>query len=410
MARRINKLSVKSVASIAKTGWHGDGGGLYLQVSSFGTKSWIFRYTLAGRTRPMGLGPVDTVSLAAARLEAERCRQLLREGVDPIEHRKAARAARLAEAAKRRTFRECAEGYIKAHSAGWRNAKHAQQWENTLKTYAYPVFGDLPIDAVDAGLVVEALEPIWTVKTETASRLRGRIERILDWASTRGYRSGENPARWRGHVQNLLPAPSKVRKVKHHAALPYTEVAGFLADLRGQDGVAALGLEFLILTAARTQEVIGARWDQFDLDAREWAVPAEIMKSGKPHRAPLSAAALAVLESAPKVERSGFVFPGGRAGRGPLSNMAFLELLRRMKRDDITVHGFRSTFKDWAAETTGYPNEVSEMALAHAVGDKVEAAYRRGDLFEKRRRLMDDWAGYCSTVERATAEVVSLRS
>jgi integrase len=377
---------------------HTDGGGLYLQVTNGGARTWIYRFMLNRRAREMGLGPLHTISLAEAREKARECRKLRLEGIDPIEARKAKRGEERLAAATAMTFQECAEAYIAAHKAGWKNPKHAAQWPSTLETYVYPMFGSLPVQAVDVGLVMKALEPIWQEKPETASRVRGRIESILDWAAARGFRKGENPARWRGHLDNLLPARSKVRKVEHHPALPYAEMGEFIAALREQGGVGARALEFLILTAARTGELIGARWDEFDLGANMWTIPTERMKAGKEHRVPLSGRALAIIEEmkAARVNDHPFVFPGGRQGR-PLSNMAMLQLLRRMGRHGLTAHGFRSTFRDWAAEQTHFPTEVAEMALAHTVSDKVEAAYRRGDLVQKRRELMEAWARYCET-------------
>jgi integrase len=312
-----------------------------------------------------------------------------------VEARKAKRAEERLTAATATTFEQCAERYIAAHRSGWRNPKHAAQWPSTLKTYAYPVFGSLPVQAVDTGLVMKVLEPIWHAKPETASRVRGRIEAVLDWATVRGYRKGENPARWRGHLDKLLPARGKVRKVEHHAALPYAEMGDFMAALREQEGIAARALEFLILTAARTSEVIGARWQEFDLEGKLWIVSADRIKGGKEHRVPLSGAALTIIEAMKETRESEFVFPGGKAGK-PLSNMAMLKALERMERTELTAHGFRSSFRDWSAERTNYPREVAEMALAHTVGDKVEAAYRRGDLFRKRRQLMAAWARYCA--------------
>ena len=419
MARSINRLSSRTVTTVSKAGLYADGGGLYLQVTagrskiseeSYETRSWVFRFRRNGKLRDMGLGSLNTLSLADARIEAEQCRKLLLKGFDPIEHRKGERSRAQIESAKAMTFKECAEGYIKAHSAGWRNAKHAGQWESTLTTYVYPVFGRLPVQAVDTGLVTKVLEPIWATKTETAGRVRGRIESILDWAAARKYRDDDNPARWKGHLDKLLPARSKVRTVKHHAALPYDEMGAFMAALRSQAGVSARGLELQILTAARTGEVIGARWSEFDLDKGLWTIPADRTKTAKEHRIPLSAAAKDLLKGLKEgAAPDGFVLPGGRTGR-PLSNTAFLMLLRRMKRDDLTAHGFRSTFRDWAAERTAYPSEVAEMALGHAVADKVEAAYRRGDLFEKRRRMMDDWAEFCAIVAESGADnVIALR-
>ena len=332
-------------------------------------------------------------------------------GVDPIKARKAALAESRLEAARSITFKDAAEAYIKAHEAGWRNAKHANQWRNTLETYAYPGLGSLPVQGVDVALVMRVLEPIWATKTETASRVRGRIESVLDWASARGYRLGENPARWRGHHENLLPRRSRVQRVEHHPALPYGEVGTFMARLRGQEGTAASALAFVILTACRTGEVIGARWGEFNIEEAMWPVPAARVKSGREHRVPLSPAALTIIKTMQKgrtTERAdGFVFPGGKRGR-PLSDTALLALLKRMRRSDLTVHGFRSTFRDWAAERTNYPREVAEMALGHAVSDKVETAYRRGDLFQKRRRLMGEWARFCYGGAKA-GEVVAIR-
>ena len=410
MARSINRLSSRKVMTETKRGLHADGGGLYLQVSQFDTKSWLFRFTLNKKSRQMGLGPIHTVSLAEARQEAEQCRKLLREGVDPIERRRTLRGKAQAEAVKAMTFKECAERYISAHSSAWKNIKHVNQWQSTLKTYVYPIFGDLPVQEVDTGLVMKVLEPIWITKTETAGRVRGRVEAVLDWASARKYRNSENPARWKGHLDKLLPARSKIAKVKHHAALPYDDIGAFMSTLREQEGISARGLELLILTAARTGEVIKARWDEIDFDKAIWTISAERMKVGKEHRVPLSDPALNVLKELKGATLNEFVLPGMRPGTS-LSNMAFLQLLKRMGHPDLTAHGFRSTFRDWAAERTAYPHEVAEMALAHAVANKVEAAYRRGDLFDKRRRIMDDWAEYCANPGAARKEnVVALRS
>ena len=396
MARTIGKLTALAVDRAKRRGYYGDGGGLFLQVSASGAKSWVFRFKKFGRLREMGLGPTHTVSLAEARQNALECRKLRLDGRDPIEIRKTASAQARLDAAKAMTFKECAERYIASHKAGWRNPKHAAQWPSTLGTYVYPIFGSLPVQEVDVALVMKALEPIWTAKLETAGRVRGRIESILDWATARGLREGENPARWRGHLENLLPKKSNVRRVKHHAALSYDEIAAFMVELRRQEGLAARTLEFAILTAARTGEVIGVSWHEINLVERLWTVPAERMKAGKEHRVPLSDAATGILEDLQRARHGDFVFPGGRATR-PISNMAMTMTLRRMGRGDLTVHGFRSSFRDWAAERTGFPAEVAEMALAHAVSDKVEAAYRRGDLFQKRRQLMDAWARYCTT-------------
>jgi integrase len=395
MARTIGKLTALAVERTKRRGYYGDGGGLFLQVSAQGSKSWVFRFKENGRLREMGLGPTHTVTLAEARDKARNCRKLRLERIDPIEARRAEWAKAKLEAAKAMTFRACAERYIAAHKAGWRSPKSLAAWEGTLEAYVYPAFGSLPVQGIDTALVMKAIEPIWAEKPETASRVRGRIEAILDWATARDYRAGENPARWRGHLENLLPTKTRVRRVEHHAALPYQEIAGFMASLRGEESVAARALEFTVLTGARTGEVIGARWNEIDAAQRLWIIPAERMKGGREHRVPLSPAALAIINAMAALRCGDFVFPGGKSNR-PLSNMAFLMLLRRMERSDLTVHGFRSTFRDWAAERTSFPAEVAEMALAHAVGDKVEAAYRRGDLFHKRRQLAEAWAKFCA--------------
>lgn len=391
MSRRApGQLSALKVSRTRDPGLYADGGGLYLQVTNAEARSWIFRFMLNGRARSMGLGSLHTLTLAEAREKATECRKLCLDGIDPIEAREKARATARLDAANTITFDACSEAYIEAHRMGWRNAKHANQWRNTLATYASPVFGALPVQAVDTGLVMRVIEPIWGGKTETATRVRGRIESVLDWAATRGYRQGENPARWRGHLQNLLPKRSKVKRVEHHAALPFREISEFVGRLRAQSGTSPLALEFTILTAARTGEVIGATWDEIDLAERTWTVPAGRMKGGREHRVPLCDRAVEILEGF-KVLGDRHVFPGGKRGRS-LSNMAMLELLKRMNRPDLTVHGFRSTFRDWAAETTHFPNEMVEMALAHIIENRVEAAYRRGDLFQKRCELMDAWA------------------
>jgi integrase len=392
MSRPMHRLSAKSVEKTKEPGYYCDGGGLYLQVSATLSKSWIFLYRRNGKSREMGLGSERDVSLAEARTKAADARRQLAGGTDPLAAREGHRAQERLQKAGSITFSECAKKYIAAHKAGWRNEKHAEQWENSLNTYAGPVIGDLAVKDVDTALVLRVLEPIWSKKAETASRVRGRIERILDYARVRGYRSGENPARWRGHLDKLLPSAMNKKTREHHAALPYDELPAFVRDLRQQGGSAARALEFLILNAARTGEVIGCEPEnEIDLKKAVWTVPPGRMKAGKEHRVPLSPQAVKVAEGQPEGK---YLFSGGKEG-APLSNMAMLELLKRMGRGDLTVHGFRSTFRDWAAECTSYPGDVCEMALAHAITDKVEAAYRRGDLFEKRRQLMLDWAKYC---------------
>jgi integrase len=422
-ARSLYQLKAKQVEAEKRPGRYADGGGLYLQVqeSASGkgvTKSWLFRYTLAGKAREMGLGPAHTVPLATysvrrdgaphevrgARDLAADARRLLLAGIDPLEDRRARVAGVRLEGARAKTFRDCAEAYIRANRGGWRNEKHAAQWVNTLATYCYPEFGDQPVAKIDTALVLKALEPIWTTKAETASRLRGRIESILDWAKVRGYRDGDNPAKWRGHLDHTLPKISRAKRIEHHAALSFGEAPAFLKDLRALEGVAPRLLEFIILTAARTGEALGARWSEFDLQGRVWIVPAERMKGGREHRVPLTSAGVALLKGMRKMHDGDVVFPSVRTA-GELSNMACLAVLKRMDRADLTVHGFRSTFRDWASERTSFSREVIEMALAHAIEDKVEAAYRRGDLFDKRRKLMDAWDAFLT---RPAGKIVQL--
>jgi integrase len=396
------KLSVLTVKS-RRDGLHGDGRNLWLQVTKTG-RSWVFRYRFSNRQREMGLGSVNDVSLAEARGRAAICRRLVREGVDPIERRRSNAAEDKVAEAKFVTFRQAAERYIAAQTPSWKNEKHADQWTATLKAYVYPVFGELPVQRIDTGLVTKALGVIWNEKAETAARVRGRIEAVLEWATDIGLRSGENPAR-RGRISNLLGKRSKARRVKHHAALPYKDMNAFWVDLGGREGVSAEALRFTILTAARTGEVIGSTWAEIDLQAKTWTIPGARMKAGREHRVPLSALAVEVLLRLKPLRESdaSFVFPGARKGRA-LSSMAMLMLLRKMERTDITAHGFRSTFRDWAAETTTFAGDMVEMALAHTVADKVEAAYRRGSMFEKRMRLMDSWAKYCTTPPKVRAD------
>lgn len=417
----LSGLSAQFVRT-AKPGRYCDGDGLYLLVKKSGARFWVFRYKVNGsKLREAGLGRAgegrNSVRLAEARDKASILFRQVKNGVDPLAARDVALTAEKAAAqdavVRRVTFREAARRFIEGHTPSWRNSKHAGQWTATIETYANPIFGDLPIRDIETAHVLAAVEPIWLTKPETASRLRGRIERILDFAKTRGWRSGENPAAWKGHLALTLPARSKVRKVEHHAALPWRETRDFMLSLKDQPGVGARALRFAILTAARSGEVRGARWREIDISAATWIVPAERMKGGREHRIPLSGPALDILHEMFHVrvskESVALIFPGRDAGR-PLSDMSLTAVLRRMGRGELTAHGFRSTFRDWAAETTAYPAELVEMALAHAVSNKVEAAYRRGDLFEKRRRLMDDWAMFCSMSNRANvAEVVALR-
>jgi integrase len=409
---RQNKLTALGVQRQKTPGYYSDGGNLYLRVSEYGTKGWLFIFTRDGKTREMGLGPFPDVTLEDARAKALEARRALLAGEDPIEKRLAERDTKRLDAAKRITFDKAAAQYIESHRAGWKNAKHASQWESTLRTYASPVFGTLPVAVIDTSLVMQALERdnLWTIKPETASRVRGRIESVLDWATTRGYRTGENPARWKGHLDNLLPARNRVKQVKHHAALPYQEAPAFMAKLRDLEGIAARALEFTILTASRTGEVIGAKWGELNFNEGVWTIPAERMKAKKEHRVPLSTRALTILREMEKVKHSEYVFPGTKK-EAPLSNMAMLALIERMGRTDLTVHGFRSTFRDWAGEKTNYPREVIEHALAHQLKDKAEAAYARGTLFEKRAKLMDQWRTYSETKpQKEAGKVIELEA
>lgn len=397
MGKKAKELSALEVNRLTKSGFYFVGGvaGLALQVSGTGARSWILRKMIAGKRRDMGLGGFPDVTLAGAREKARHIREQVDQGLDPIEDRRAKRSTLAAERAKAMTFSQCVTGYLDAHSDSWKNAKHRQQWANTLDTYASSIIGTLNVASVDTGLVLKVLEPIWKTKTETASRLRGRIENVLSWATVRGYRQGENPARWKGHLDTLLAQPSKIQKVAHHTALPYGEVGSFMAELAKMEGISARALEFTILCAARSGEVRGATWAEIDLKAGVWIIPGDRMKAGKEHRVPLSNKALKILKALPRGADTDLVFPGMK--NNALSDMSLIAVLKRMGRGDLTVHGYRSSFRDWAAEQTAYPSEVVEMALAHTIGNKVEAAYRRGDLFDKRRKLMDDWAKHCGT-------------
>ena len=387
--------SARSVETVTEIGYHRCDRGLYLQVAGSGTKSWLFRYKspVTGKQREMGLGSLNLVPLAAARDIAVECRRQVLSGLDPLEERGRVKRVRLLEQARSITFQEAAEQCIASKKPEWKNAKHAQQWSNTLNAYAYPVFGDLSISDLDTDLVLKAIEPIWISKAETASRVRQRIETVWDWARARKYVEGENPARLRGHLDKILSKTAKVKRVKHHAAIPYKQIATFIKKLRGRKGSSASAMEFMILTAARTGEVRGARWQEIDLTIKVWTIPADRMKAGKEHRVPLCDRALQILNSM-KSNRNPdeFVFPGWKAGTG-LSDGAMLALLRKMDVGPYTPHGFRSTFRDWAAEEAHqFSNETVELALAHTIRNKAEAAYRRGDQLERRRELMAAWS------------------
>jgi integrase len=386
---------------------HADGGGLYLRVGPTGSKSWVFRYVTSGRQHDMGLGPFLDITLQMARERAQTHRRARLDGNDPLEAKRAVRAAERLATAKVTTFKECAEAYIAAHSAGWRDLRTVGQWQQSLTAYVFPILGDLPVQAIDVGLVMKAIEPLWTTKTTTAGRVRQRIESVLDYAAARGYRQGDNPARWRGHLENLLPKRSKVARIEHHPALPYGEIASFITELRRRDSVSARALEFSILTATRRAEVLGARWSEINMAERLWTIPGERMKADREHRVPLSDAALAVINQMQEIRTNAYVFPG-QGGMKPLGEVAIWRLLRAMGRGELTMHGMRSTFRDWAAERTNFPREVAELALAHAVGDATERAYQRGDLFDKRRQLMAAWARFCAAPATAGAKVVAI--
>jgi integrase len=418
MARPLNLLSPKFVETVAKPGKYSDGGGLYLQVSSNTvgvTKSWLFRYMRGGKiSREMGLGATSMrkgdgyTTLSQARQKRTTARELLEAGIDPLQQKHAARAAARLEAARGVTFGECAAQYIKEHAAGWKGEKHLRDWRNTLARHVDTLLGPLPVAAIDTALVLKVLKPIWTTKTKTAGDVRSRIELILNWAKIHGYREGENPARWKGHLQNALPKPSKIAKVKHHDAMPYADVPGFMAELRGLETVTARALEWTILAAARSAEALGAQWSEIDIEKRVWTIPAVRMKAAADHRVPLTDRMIDILKARPRTGK--LVFPTPGHGSKNLSIPAMWKLLRKIRPSGETVHGFRSSFRDWAAEQTAYPSDVIEMALAHTISNKVEAAYRRSDLFEKRQRLMADWAAYCATNKKSGSRVTPIRA
>lgn len=401
---KAHRLSALAVEKLKSPGTYSDGAGLVVKVSDTGAKSYMLRYMVNGRARWMGLGPCLDVSLTEARELASIARKKIRAGVDPIDERKAEKEAKKVFKLKSMTFGECSAAYIEAKRSDWSNPKHAMQWTNTLTTYCAKI-NTLPVAAIDTGLVMSCLEPIWKTKPETASRLRGRMEKVLDWATVRNYRQGDNPAAWKNHLDTLLAQQSKSARVVHHAALDYREIGAFMVDLRKQAGTGARALEFGILCASRSGEIRGATWSEIDLVAGTWTIPKERMKMDKEHKVPLSDAAITLLKSLDRVDGNELVFPAPRGG--VLSDMTLGAVLKRMGVE-VTQHGFRSTFRDWAAECTNYPREVAEMALAHGIGDKVEAAYRRGDLFEKRTRMMQDWSKFCAKVLTG-ANVMPLR-
>ncbi len=412
----------KQVSNLKQPGRYCDGDGLWFQVRKPDAnrkkpvrepaRSWLFRFAWEGKQQAMGLGPYPDVGLKDAREAAADARKAVRAGINPLDAKKKAKAAETKAQQSAMTFDGVLKLYLAAHEDTWRNPKHRAQWRSTLDTYVSPVFGGWEVSAVDTGAVMQVIEPLWKTKVETASRVRGRIETVLDYAAARGWRAVENPARWRGHVENLLPKRSKVTKVEHHAALPWTQIGGFMVELAKQPGTAKLALEFTILTAARTGETIGAMWSEIDMDAATWTVPGERMKAGRTHRVPLSDAAMAVLRTmlpARPKSGDGYVFPGRKDGAG-LSNMSLAAVMKRMGQGNLTVHGFRSTFRDWAGERSNVAREVAEAALAHTLKNKAEAAYARGDLFDPRRKLMAQWADYCATSEPMGGNVVPMRA
>lgn len=424
MARKSKELSALEVGRLSEAGYHHVGGvaGLVLQVSKTGAKSWLLRVLVGGKRREIGLGGFPDTTLAGAREKARSVRGKIEQGIDPVAERQAVRSALAAAVASAMTFQQAAEKYIAAAEGGWKNQKHAAQWTSTLEAYAFPIIGKLPVSAIETAHVVKIVEPLWNEKAETASRLRGRIESVLDWATVRGFRKGDNPARWRGHLDKLLPARAKVQKVVHHAALHYRDVGAFLKALREVDGMGARALEFAVLTATRSGEVRGATWSEIDRDASLWIIPAERMKAQREHVVPLCPEAIAVIDALPRMAGCNLIFPNAK--NGVLSDMTLTAVIRRMDESSvkdggvgwkdragkvITAHGFRSTFRDWAGETTAYPREVIEHALAHQLKDKAEAAYQRGTLLDKRRRLMAEWAMHCGKIQQA-GEVIKLKT
>jgi len=408
MARAALRLTALAVKKISVKGWYPDGNGLYLQVSPTITKSWVYRYTLNGSERRQGLGSYPDTTLEEARTTARESRKLKAQGVDPIEQRRDAAVQRQVETASNRTFKQCAEEFIEVKKAGWKNAKHQSQWRNTLATYAYPVIGDLPVQLVGGAQVLKVLEPIWIVKTETASSVRQRIEKVLDWAAVRQYRQGDNPAVWRGRLETQLADPSKVRKVRHHPALPHADIPELFDWLKTKDSLASKALVFTILTAARNGESRHATRAEVDLSKPAWTIPEKRMKAGREHTVPLSGQALEVLNQAEVFANDERIFPGMAKGKF-ISETAMRKLLAEF-REGLTVHGFRSTFRDWCAEETNYPRELAETALAHSNKDKVEAAYQRGDMFQKRMVLMQHWADYCTSGKREKGMVVDIQA
>jgi integrase len=408
MPKTVNKLTAKYIEHKKEPGWYPDGNGLYLQISSTGSKSWVYRYQIKGKERRHGLGSFNsTNSLDRARKEAEFCGQLRKDGIDPIDYKNEISLKNDLAKAKSITFKECAIAYIESHKHGWKNKKHESQWRNTMETYAYPVIGNLPVQSVDIDLIMKIIEPIWYDKTETASRIRQRIENILDWATVRKFRTGDNPALWRGRIDKLLPKRNKVQKPKHFAAMDYRDLPEYFQTVRKKDTIASKALAFTILTATRNGEARAATRSEIDDKATAWVIPDNRMKADREHRVPLSKEALAVIKEVDPFKKvaDDFLFPGNVKGK-PINEAALMKLLKQT-HPTLTIHGFRSTFRDWCAEQTSYPREVAEAALAHTLKDKTEAAYQRGDMFDKRRKLMESWADYCLN-GKGNAEVVPI--
>ncbi|RKE40148.1 integrase [Paraburkholderia sp. BL23I1N1] len=406
--RQLHRLSALRVAKEVTPGHYSDGGGLYMQIADSGARSWVFRFKLGGRVREMGLGPLSRVSLGEARKLAAGYRDMVRDLIDPILARREQQRRQLLDISSdaNLTFREAAEAFVRVQEPHWRNGKHVQQWRNTLSTYAYPVIGEVRVRDIDTAMIVRILQPIWTKKAETARRVRGRIKAILDAETVLGHRTGSNPARYVDHLQLVLPRSKKRSQVRHHPALPWEDIPGFVRELEQRPRRAARVLHLLILTATRTNEVRFARPEEFDLDSRVWSIPGDRTKSGRPLRVPLCERAMEIVRSALPKAKYEYLFPGCKEGR-PLSNMAMLTLLRRMSRRGITVHGFRSTFRDWVAECTEYPDSLAEEALAHVIVSQTVAAYRRRDQLERRRLMMEDWGRYCGNEQEKTASTAS---
>jgi integrase len=390
-----------AIAALKKPGRYAVGDGAYFQISKWHTRSWIFRYERLGKAHNMGLGPYPLISLADARAKARNAKRMLLDGIDPLQAKRKARTDALLQIARTKTFKECADQYIATHDSDWSSAKSRAAWVSTFKNYVYPKVGELPVADIDTAVVLGILEPLWSRAPTTASRVRGRIETVLGWAGVRGYRSTENPARWTGHLEHILPSPNN--GAKHLASLPYQQIGSFMAALEATPGIAARALEFTILTACRTAEVRGARWDEIESDV--WIIPAKRMKAGKEHKVPLSNRAVAIL--AELARDDALVFPSVRAGKG-LGNHALLRVLERLKYGGVTTHGFRATFRTWAAERTGFEREVAEMALAHAIPSAVERSYKRTTLFDRRRLMMQMWSDFCAGRD-ADGEVVPIR-